>query len=144
MGISQSLYSGKRTIVIATSVALISDLKFHVKAAVEKIAEISGEEKLEILRVPYGHFDELFNINTNNHIIAITNNRIIFIKESKCESYNLTDISKVEHNRNDGFHWFTHYSLILYLKNGNLVRTIIQYEDAAIFLSNYITNKISK
>lgn len=128
------------TPTVVTSIALARDLNDRVKSTVEKLADITGKEKLEILQVPYSNFDKDFNINIRWDIIGITNLRLITIKECKCKTHKLSNIIWAENCRGEYSSKCT--MLVIQLKDDEQLKFNVDYEDAAKFLMNYITDKI--
>ena len=128
------------TPLITKETALAENLSNVVKLAIEKTVQFVDKEKLEILYIADAAFDDTFDIMTHE-IIGITNIRIFNIKEGKCNSYELSNFTNVEHKDNGFFKWD---NLAFYFKKGPFVIFDIHYTVTAKYLKLCIDEKIKK
>ena len=125
---------------IVPTVGLVEHIKPEVKLAIEKVANISGGEELEIARIPPGKIDEIANYIMWNDVIAITNKRIIRILDSRCEDCKYSDIRSVIYTNNKHA---LDYKITIYLKDTREITFYTPYKNSAEYLVRIVGDKMA-
>lgn len=130
----------KVTPKITTNTVLSYDLPSNIDGIIKKTLGLdeSTSEKLDIVYIYSGNFDENFDI-TKEIIVGFTSSRIFKIQDAKVDSQFISNIIKVSHQKNGMFRWD---KVEVVLRTGGSDTFGIWHSDVCKYFCTYLEARI--